>query len=313
MSRLAVEVAEQPAVLAAVLAAQPEPLAEARAAVRHAHRVFLVGIGSSRHVASYGAACLEALSPVSGQLLAAPGAGVPTPVFRAGDVVVAVSQSGRTPALLDLARGATVSGAQLISVTNAEDSPLQSLAAVALRTFAGAELVVPATKSVTASMLLLRALAAPVDPADLDRLCATLTALAALSVTTTLPAVVLAGGFAAEAVSDEVALKLAEVTAHLAVAETLVDFLHGPAAVAAPALALLDPSDGNTALLHDRPDVLRVGTDPAYDVVVEGCGDPTLDAIALVVAGQRLALHWAARLGLDPDDPRGLAKVTLTR
>ena len=311
MGRHAVEVAEQPGVLATVLAAQPDQIAEARAAVSHAHRVFLVGIGSSRHVASYGAACLDALSPVSGQLLSAPGAGVATPTFRPGDVVVAVSQSGRTPALLDLAGTATAAGAQLISVTNASDAPLQADAVVALQTFAGAERVIPATKSVTASMLLLRALAAPVDPAHLTRLCAALTVQ--VSITAPLPSVVIAGGFAAEAVSDEVALKLAEVTAHLAVAETLVDFLHGPAAVHAPALALLDPHDANTALLHDRPDVLRVGADPTYDVVLDGCGDPTLDAITRVVAGQLLALAWAAQQGLDPDDPRGLQKVTLTR
>ena len=312
MSRLALEVAEQPEVLRTVLAAQPDALAATRAAVQQATRLFLVGIGSSRHVASYGGACLDALSPVTGQLLAAPGADVTTPGFRSGDVLIAVSQSGRTPALLDLAIEATTAGAKLVSVTNVEGSPLQALAAIALQTFAGAEQVIPATKSVTASMLLLRALAAPVDPTDVSRLCAALTTLTPLSLAAPLPSVVVAGGFAAEAVSDEVALKLAEVTAHLAVAETLVDFLHGPAAVSAPVLALLDPSDANSALLHDRPDVLRVGPDPRYDVVVTSCGDRTLDAISQVVAGQHLALGWAAQQGLDPDDPRGLAKVTLT-
>jgi glucosamine 6-phosphate synthetase-like amidotransferase/phosphosugar isomerase protein len=33
----------------------------------------------------------------------------------------------------------------------------------------------------------------------------------------------------------------------------------------------------------------------------------------MVVAGQRLALAWATALGVDPDDPKGLAKVTMTR
>jgi glucosamine--fructose-6-phosphate aminotransferase (isomerizing) len=107
-----------------------------------------------------------------------------------------------------------------------------------------------------------------------------------------------------------VALKLAEVAAHLAVPEPIVDYLHGPAAVPGPVLALLDPDDPNSAALHGA---LTVGPSPAYDVELPATGDPTTDAVVRVVAGQCLALHWATARGLDPDDPRGLAKVTLTR
>jgi glucosamine 6-phosphate synthetase-like amidotransferase/phosphosugar isomerase protein len=53
-----------------------------------------------------------------------------------------------------------------------------------------------------------------------------------------------------------------------------------------------------------------VGPAPAYDVVIPGTGDDSLDAILRVVAAQSLALSWAQRLGVDADDPRGLAKVT---
>ncbi len=313
MSQLAREIGQQGAVLRTVLAHEAATLVAARSCLARAERRFLVGIGSSRHVAAYGAVCAQSLGPGPALLLDAPGSGVSAPPFRDGDVLVAVSQSGSTPALLTLVAHARARGCTVIAVINAEGSALAGQSDVALHTGAGAELVVPATKSVTASMLLLRALMAPVDAAAVARLADAVDhATQASTRTTTLPDVVVAGGFAAEAVSDEVALKLAEVAAHLAVAETLVDYLHGPVAVAAPVLAFLDDDDPNNALVEGRPDVLVVGTGVQCAVSLHSCGDATLEPIVRVVAGQALALRWAELHGLDPDDARGLRKVTLT-
>ena len=303
MSRLAAEVAEQPDVLRRVLAANPQ-LPGLREALAGRRRVLFVGIGSSRHVAAYGVACFEALSAVPVALLPAPGAGVPLPVLSPDDALVVVSQSGSTPALLPVASAALEASALVVSVTSSSRSTLP--ASVALRTFAGEEQVVPATKSVTASMLLLRALAAPVDETELvDTLpCVLLPEPGRGGTFEDVPEVVVAAGFAAEAVSDEVALKLAEVTGRLAVAEPVVDYLHGPAAVPARVLALLDSDDPNGDVLAARSGVQAVRS--------PRLADPTLEAISRVVLGQCLALRWAEALGVDPDDPRGLAKVTAT-
>lgn len=301
MSRLAAEMAEQPAVLARVLDAN-RSLPQLRLEIASRRRVVFVGIGSSRHVASYGVACFEALSPVPASLLAAPGAGVSLPQLSAEDAVVIVSQSGSTPALIPVVEIACAAGALVISLTNSPVSPLEGRADIGLHAGAGLESVVPATKSVTASMLLVRALAAPVDARELvAEVAAVLTADWSAGA---VPQVVVGSGFAAEAVSDEVALKLAEVTGRLAVAETVVDYLHGPAAVPARVLALVDAEDPNASALEARPDVLAVRS--------ARLEDRTLEALLRVVIGQCLALHWAAALGVDPDDARGLAKVTLT-
>jgi glucosamine--fructose-6-phosphate aminotransferase (isomerizing) len=303
-SRLAHEIAEQAPVLRSVLGSNAHALDRARAAVARSARVLLVGIGSSRHVAAYGVACLEAFGSTPVMLLPSPSASIALPALRHDDVVVVVSQSGRTPALAPLVEAARRAGAFLVSVTNAPDSPLEVAADAALLTGAGAETVVPATKSVTASMLLLRTLAAPVP----DEAVEDLARAVEQAVQDTdgsgraFPSIVVAGGFAAEAVSDEVALKLAEVCGALVVAETLVDFLHGPAAVPAPVLAFLDRSDPNAAALTQRPDVVRVEADLT--------GDPTLSPVVQIVIGQVLALRWAEARGLDPDHPRGLDKVT---
>lgn len=301
MSRLAAEMAEQPAVLARVLDANPG-LPDLRAQLASRRRVALVGIGSSRHVASYGVACFEALSSLPATLLPAPGAGVPLPHLTDQDALVVVSQSGSTPALLPVVEAARAAGALVVSVTNTPGSDLEARADVALQTTGGPERVVPATKSVTASMLLVRALAGPVEAGELSAAVADV--LARDCQVGAVPEVVVAAGFAAEAVSDEVALKLAEVTGRLAVAETVVDYLHGPAAVPARVLALLAGDDPNGAALEARADVLAVRSTPLRD--------RTLEAVLRVVLGQRLALRWAESLGVDPDDARGLAKVTMT-
>ncbi|HET7530517.1 MAG TPA: SIS domain-containing protein [Mycobacteriales bacterium] len=314
MTVLAAEVAEQAGRLATVLDRNAAEIRAVRREIRRRDRVRLLGIGSSRHVAAYGASCFDALSPVPATVLAAPGAGVPVPVLGRPDVVVVVSQSGRTPALVPVAASGRAAGALVVAVTNAAGSPLGRAADVVLDAGAGPERVVPATKSVTTSMLLLRALAGvSVVPGAVAAAVAAVVAddrLAEVARATELPDAVVASGFAAEAVADEVALKLAEVAAHLAVPEPIVDYLHGPAAVPGPVLALLDPDDPNSAALHGA---LTVGPSPAYDVELPATGDPTTDAVVRVVAGQCLALHWATARGLDPDDPRGLAKVTLTR
>jgi glutamine---fructose-6-phosphate transaminase (isomerizing) len=279
-------------------------LAPAQRLLASRHVVRLVGLGSSHHVAAYGADCLAALGGRLATLLAAPGTGVPQPRLSPDDLLVVVSQSGATPALLALAAGARAAGAGVLALTNVPGSALEDLADGVLPCGAGPEQVVPATKSVTTAMLLLRALAAPV-PHDAVRRLAEACGDAPLPVLGPRPpGFVVVGGLAAQAVADEVALKLAEVAGLPAVPESLVDFLHGPAAVVAPVLALVDDADPNLPGLE--------GLD-VHRLAVPATGDEGLDRIAQVVAGQRCALAWARRLAVDPDDPKGLAKVTLTR
>jgi glucosamine--fructose-6-phosphate aminotransferase (isomerizing) len=299
---LAADVAEQADLLAGLL--DRTPLADAARLVTSRRVVHLAGIGSSRHVAAYGAACLAALGGRTATLLAAPGGGVPQPRFSPDDLLVVVSQSGRTPALLELAGAARSAGAAVLAVTNAPGSALEQLADAVLPCGAGPERVVPATKSVTTAMLLLRALAAPVDPPAVRRLADGVASGTVPVASGRPPGFVVAGGLAGQAVADEVALKLAEVAGLPAVPESLVDFLHGPAAVVAPVVALVTADDPNRDALATA-DVQHLSWQPT--------GDAGLDPIAMVVAGQRLALAWAGALGVDPDDPKGLAKVTMTR
>ncbi len=305
--RYAADVADQPAVLARVQGVNAAALVTARTLLAGARAVRILGVGSSRHAAGIGAAALE-LAGIAADVPPAPGAAVPPPVMQAGDVVIAVSQSGQTPSLVEAVRRARLTGCAVVTVTNGS-GPLVPLADVVLDCAAGPEHVIAATKSVTTSVLLLRALAGELDVAPLVSAVHRLIdadhgALAAGPH----PEHVVAGGLGAEWVAAEVALKFAETGGRLLTSEPLVEHLHGPVAVTSPTLAFLDPTDPNTAAAG--LDVMRVGADPSYDVTLPSLVDPTAAAILWLVAGQLTALARARQRGVDADDPRGLSKVT---
>jgi fructoselysine-6-P-deglycase FrlB-like protein len=52
----------------------------------------------------------------------------------------------------------------------------------------------------------------------------------------------------------------------------------------------------------------------ASEIVIEGAksGNEILNCIIDCIIGQRFALEFARKNGLDPDKPTGLSKVTLT-
>ena len=110
------------------------------------------------------------------------------------------------------------------------------------------------------------------------------------------------GGRNGEWVANEIALKFAELAGHAVAAEPLIEFLHGPIAAGGPVLAFVEPADPNAAKLAERAGAM-VFTPPAT-------GEPWLDAVVCVVAGQRLATAFALATGRDPDATKGLEKVT---
>ena len=317
MTRAADDIADQPKVLGSVLAANGSDLAKARGLIRGARVVRLAAFGSSKHAAGYGAAALESFSGLPAVVLPAPGEAVALPRPRRDEPLVVLSQSGRTPALLAVAENARNAGVAVIAVTNEPNSPLEDLADVTLACAAGPERVVAATKSVTAQCLLLRALAAETNGIAVDSLVRAVRRTVELDVRGALaneaPASVVASGFAAEWVADEIALKLTELVGLNVTSESVVEHFHGPRASGAAVLAFLDPNEPNSGELARSFDVTTVGPHPAFAVETPSTGDESLDAIVALVAGQRIAHAWALRLDQDPDADRGLQKVTCTR
>ena len=314
---VAADIAEQPEILAAVIDRNRATLSRAREVLAQARVVRFVGIGSSRHAAGYGALALDVFGETPSSLLPAPGAAVAIPPPRPDEPLVVVSQSGWTPALLDVARRAHQAGVDVIAITNEPHSPLESIATVTLACEAGRERIVAATKSVTAQCLLMRALASEPTRAEIAALVArvrrTVTLDVEAALATSVPSAVVCAGFASNHVAGEIALKITEMSGASVSAASLVEHFHGPKASDAPVLAFLDPTDPNSGELARRRNVTTVGPHPAFDVETPTTGEPSLDAIVTLIAGQRIAAAWALQVGEDPDADRGLQKVTTTR
>ena len=338
---MAAEIEQQPAMLRRMLSDRAADIAAvSREIGRRAPRfVLLAARGTSDHAALYAKYLIEVLLGLPAGLVS------PSTMTVYGArpdlsqvLFLAVSQSGGSPDLVESLSAARSCGAITVAVTNNPGSALADAAELAIDVAAGPERAIAATKSYTAELMALYLLLAPMHGARLaptaglpDAAAATLAhgpvvqqmaarfRFAERLVTT-------ARGFSYPT-AREAALKLMETSYLGAQAFSGADLLHGPLAMIddkVPIIAVLSPGRGGASMapalerLRDRrADLLLVGpdADPAGAAVLpvqttaiaeELC--PILEILPL----QQLALHLAVQRGSDPDEPRGLAKVTQT-
>jgi fructoselysine-6-P-deglycase FrlB-like protein len=338
------EIGEQPSALRATLDALLPRVAEIRALASRAGQVLFIARGSSDNAAVYGSYLVQTQT---GRLATLASPSVATTYRKeidlSGVLAVAISQSGRTEEIVETLDWAARCGARTIAVTNGDGSPLARAAQVALVTSAGDERAVPATKTYTTQLAALAVLGiglgAEVAVADLrrvpdevERLIAdTETAAALPDIVEDLagvPGAVVSGRGIAYGTALELALKLKEACYLHAMGLSYADLLHGPIAVVdddTPAILVAagsGPTLPGTVALAER--VTAAGA-KAYAI---GGGAALADAaslalpgtdlpewvapLALIVPGQLLTEALARRLGIDPDVPRGLDKVTQT-
>jgi glucosamine--fructose-6-phosphate aminotransferase (isomerizing) len=215
-----------------------------------------------------------------------------------------------------------------------------------LLTEAGPELAVPATKTVTAQMLAIAAIAAAYDQdlvtvADLEALPDEASALLADSADLGVdgapgsgPAAVVAARWAnarrlvvtgrglAYAAALETALKIKESARVHAEGLSSADLLHGPIAALDSRLPVLVVSGGERFAADEAALATRLtaegvpygvcGSAPGADLPLPtGVSEVTAPILA-TIRGQQLALASALLRGLNPDAPAGLSKVTAT-
>src|SRR5256714_2261498 len=138
---MAAEIAEQPAVLARLVARRTEIAEVAQVIARRPPRFALLAArGSSDHAALYAKYLIEVLlglpaglvSPSTATLYGA------RPDLR--DVLfITVSQSGGSPDLIEVTEAARRQGALTVSVTNTPDSPLRAASELGVDIGAGLE------------------------------------------------------------------------------------------------------------------------------------------------------------------------------
>lgn len=337
---MAAEIAEQPDVLARVLASSQSAVEEVAVRLRAAgpRFVLLAARGTSDHAALYAKYLVETrlglpVGLVSTSTYTTYGG---SPDLR--DVLwVAVSQSGSSPDLVESTSVARARGAVTLAVTNAAESELAKTAELHLDLCAGPERSVAATKTYTASLLTLYLLVAAwgeqessaaqrlpglaadvLDLPEVDEVAARYRFVDKLVTTSR--------GFAYPT-AREAALKLMETCYLSAHAFSGADLLHGPLAMIdadRPVVAIVPEGAGGQALAP----VLKQLTDRGADLCVVSPAAPAkasavlplpsgideeLAPIVQIIPLQQLALQMAVSRGHDPDRPRGLAKVTQTR
>jgi glucosamine--fructose-6-phosphate aminotransferase (isomerizing) len=338
------EIGEQATALNATLDALLPRVAEVGVLGRETRQVLFVARGSSDNAAVYGGYLIQTHA---GRLATLASPSIATTYKKkidlSGVLAVAISQSGKTEEIVETLDWAAGCGARTVAVTNGEGSPLAEAAQLALVTKAGDEVAVPATKTYTTQLAALAVLGiglgAEVDIADLrrapeeiDRLIAATEATDALPEIVEelagVPGAVVSGRGIAYGTALELAIKLKEACYLHAMGLSYADLLHGPIAVVdddTPAILVAadsGPTLPGTIALAER--VTAAGA-KAYGIgggrmlaeastrALPGPDLPEWVApLALIVPGQLLTERLARRLGIDPDVPRGLGKVTQT-
>jgi glucosamine--fructose-6-phosphate aminotransferase (isomerizing) len=339
------EIHSQPEVISRLLrhaAEQMKPLA-GWLKQRSPAFVMIVARGTSDNAATYAKYAFGGLNrlPVA---LAAPSlyTRYGTPPQVAGGLVIGISQSGKGEDVRAVIETARKQGAPTLALTNDLCSPLAEAAEAALPLLAGEERSVAASKTYTASLTAIAALAAYWSEsgqaiAELQSLPAWLEAVLArraevdglLRHMGDSQRLLIVGRGYNYATVHEIALKLKELAYIGAEGYSAADFRHGPIArlergFPVLAIAPAGPSLADMSQLCDE--ILATGA--ALGVVsnqarlrqmaYQGVGLPEdlpewLSPIVAVVPGQLLALKLALHLGLDPDRPRRLSKITITR
>ena len=336
------EIREQPDALLRLLEHEREFDAVARTIrKRGTTLVRLVGHGSSDNAATYGvyafglAGLTAARDSIS--LLTYYGA----ELDFSSSVVVALSQSGRTPDVVEYVRRARERGAFTVAVTNGSATALEQAADAALPLAAGPENAVAATKTYTnqlAALAFLAAATAERAPEFTDGLRATAellsTSLSPLEaavrpVATSFAYVgrMYAIGRGLEfATAREIALKLTETCRIAAEPLTATDLAHGPiAAVDAlfPVWTIASRDASLPAVIEAAARVRDAGAtvvasgsaaadiDAPYVLPVPETPDPLFAPLLSVVPGQLFAAAVAQAKGLDADRPVGRSKGTL--
>jgi glucosamine--fructose-6-phosphate aminotransferase (isomerizing) len=280
--------------------------------------------GSSDHAATYGKYVIETTAR---HLVASVGPSVASmyqraPIGLRDALFVVVSQSGKSPDVLQLTDAAKRGGALVVGFINDETSPLAAQCDLVLPLCAGREHAVAATKSFLLSGFAFLQLAAAwtadatlVDavacvPECFEAACDAPWDLSALAPANSLYVVGRGIGLGA---AQEVALKLKETCRLHAEAFSTAEVLHGPVALVQPGFPIVAIEQADATAAATRDVVAKLAS---LGAVVQRC--PSVDAPAVVAPLCQVHSFYlglpalAAARGLDADKPHHLAKVTET-
>lgn len=241
-------------------------------------------------------------------------------------LAIVISQSGKSPDLLKQTAAVKGAGAFCVALVNDTDSPLAHLTDAVLPMRANAELAVAATKSYLSSLTGLLNLCA-VWKGDSDLLNSLEKLPRAMAQVCEEPVqlntdflhelkhcVVLGRGFG-YAIAREIALKLKEVCSIQAEAFSSAEFIHGPVTLVEKELAIIDIaiSDETQSVHQQQIDNVKARGAKVITLQHSDLGLSYRVLPLLVMLRFYLDVEKAAQvMGMNPDSPPGLNKVTQT-
>ena len=346
MSHMLDEIRQQPEVVRNIIGEQFHHVEALAAEIKRRQIAFayVAARGTSDNAALYGKYVLEIQHGIPVALAAPSVFTLYGALPRLGEnaFVLGISQSGAAPDVLEVVKRARESGALTASITNDPSSVLAQAAEFPLSIGTGEELSVAATKTYTGSLALLALLSTALDESHPERL--EHLRRAADSMEQALGSddairhlvdkyadmdqcIILGRGYN-HATAAELALKLTETCALSAQAYSAADFQHGPITqVVSGFPCLLFAPDGKAfapmaklaeTLRAQHPALICFAHDAAFlagsetAVRIPAVAE-WVSPLVYIIAGQLFTYYLSLKKGLDPDSPRGLSKVTLTR
>ncbi len=345
MTLMMKEIGDQPDVLEKILSQYSDRISGLCSIIRDKgiKFMYIAARGTSDHAAVYAKYLMETYAGIPVAFAA------PSVITLYGGkpdlsdaLVVGISQSGKAEDVIEVIRHARSQKALTISITNYEDSPLAVESEYHFSCLAGEEKSVAATKTFTAQMMIMAILASELSGnngflKDLIKIPAKIKEL--LKQTGNIE--IIAGGFKEMqecfvlsrgmnySIALEGALKIQETCYVRAKAYAMSDFYHGPLAlldsripafVIAPKgktsedtlaiLKIMKMHNIKTVAVTNDPEVTKLAS-VAISIPddLPDCTSPFLSAVAMQVFACKLSLAK----GLNPDNPRNIKKVTITR
>lgn len=289
--------------------------------------VYLVGRGSSDHAGVFAKYLVEIEAGI-------PVAAAAPSVFSVYQrslkleraLVIVISQSGRSPDIINQVEMAKKSGAMCVGLINDETSPLAAKVDFLVPLRASEEKAVAATKSYVASLTALIQIVAHWQsntellsaleklPRELAKVIGEPAQLSKDFINSNCRFVVLGRGFG-YAIAREVALKLKEVCGVHAEAFSSAEFLHGPIALAQDNLRVIDVTIPDESLLSHKQQMLGVDVKGVPIQVLDQshihCA-PRLSPLLNILRFYLDVADISVAMGRNPDSPVGLNKITQT-
>lgn len=345
MIKMLAEIFEQPQIIRRVSEENEHLLEEIVTDLRRCNitNVVIAARGTSDHAAIYGKYVIEYCLgiPVS---LAAPS--ILTIYKKSIDyrhsLVIGISQSGQALDVLEVLQQAENQGAFTISITNFNNSPIAKAAKYHLYTNAGVEESVAATKTFTSQLAMLSLLAAKWS--ENSDVCSQIKKTPdyikkVLELESDIENAVQKYAYIEDcfvlsrginyAIALESALKIQETSYVKAKGYSISDFQHGPFAMIderTPVLlyVLQGPSYNDGLKMLDkleksRAEIVLITDDKqlqnrgSISFVLPYAGCDIVTPLFSVVFTQIFACKLALVKGRNPDSPRGLSKITITK